>query len=160
MNPFQHMVTVDHNASVIVVNRRPTEADEMLNQRSQGNVECDALDWLPGQSIPPPGCLSRLWHSASTPTKPFRSDSNILCSCGSSDNLWTAMVKSISTHSNVLCLEKSISSMQFLNIFYIFWQSKNMNSVCAAWNVWIPLFIKDYVWRFLNHLNISVPNPS
>jgi len=64
----------------------------------------------------------------------------------STDILGTAMEKSISTHSNcsVLCseksisvssvlhAEKSISSMKFLNVFCIVWQSKNINSVCGA----------------------------
>ena len=52
----------------------------------------------------------------------------------STDILGMAMEKSISTHSNcsVLCSEKSISSMKLLNVFCIFWQSKNVNSMCGA----------------------------
>jgi len=37
--------------------------------------------WGRARSNPPPGCLWRLWRSASTLTEPFRLDGNIFCWC-------------------------------------------------------------------------------
>ena len=42
----------------------------------------DPWYWRRAQSHPPPGCLWRLWRSASTLTEPFRLDGNVLCWCG------------------------------------------------------------------------------
>ena len=42
-------------------------------------MQPDALYWHRARSIPPPGCLWRLWRSASTLTQPFRPDGNVFC---------------------------------------------------------------------------------
>jgi len=44
-------------------------------------MQRDALYWRRARSNPPPGCLWRLWRSASTLTQPFRPDGNVLCWC-------------------------------------------------------------------------------
>jgi len=81
MNPFRRMVTVGHNARAFVSNRRPTEQEETVKRRSEGNMQRDA--WYRGRARidPPPGCLWQLWRSAFTPTEPFRPDGNIFCWC-------------------------------------------------------------------------------
>jgi len=79
MNPFRRMVTVGHNARVFVYNRRPTEREETAKRRSEGDMQPDAWYWRRARSNPPPGCLWRLWLSASTLTEPFRPDGNVFC---------------------------------------------------------------------------------
>jgi len=71
MNPFRHIVTVGHNARLIIENRRPTEREVTLKQQSEGHIQHDALYWCWARSNPPPGCLWQLWQSASTLTGPF-----------------------------------------------------------------------------------------
>jgi hypothetical protein len=44
MNPFRHIVTVSHNARVIVYNRRLTEREETVKQRSEGVMERDTVN--------------------------------------------------------------------------------------------------------------------
>jgi len=43
MNPFQRIVTVGYNARVIVLNRRPTEREETVQQQSEGNIQRNVL---------------------------------------------------------------------------------------------------------------------
>jgi len=81
MNPFRRLVTVGHNARAFVSNRRPTEQEETVKQRSEGDMQRDAWYWGQARSNPPPECLWRLWRSASTLTEPFRPDGNIFYWC-------------------------------------------------------------------------------
>jgi len=85
-NPFRRMVTVGHNATVFVLNRIPTEPEEMAKLRSEGDMQRDASFWRWARSSLPPGWLCRLWRSASTLTEPFRPDGNVFswwtCSLG------------------------------------------------------------------------------
>jgi hypothetical protein len=46
-------------------------------------MQRDAWYWRRAWSNPPPGCLWRLWRSASTLTEPFRPDGNVFCWWGS-----------------------------------------------------------------------------
>jgi len=43
MNPFRCMATVGHNARVIALNRRLTEQEKMVQQRSEWDTERNAL---------------------------------------------------------------------------------------------------------------------
>jgi hypothetical protein len=79
MNPFRRIVTVGHNARVIVENRRPTEREETVKHRSEGDIQHDALNWRRARSNPPPACLWRLWRSVSTLTKPFHPNGIFFC---------------------------------------------------------------------------------
>jgi len=79
MNRFRRIVTVGHNARVIVWNRRPTEREETVKQRSQGDIQRDALHRRQARSYPPQGCLWRLWRSASTLTESFRPNGIFFC---------------------------------------------------------------------------------
>jgi len=81
MNPFQHIVTVGHNTRVIVYNRRPIEREDTVEERSEGDMERDALKWSRAGSNPPRGYPRQLWRSASTPTEPFHPDRNTFCWC-------------------------------------------------------------------------------
>jgi len=81
MNPFRRMVIVGHNARAFVYNRRLTEQEETVKQQLEGDMQRDASYWGRALSNPPPGCLWRLWRSASTLTEPFRPDGNIFCWC-------------------------------------------------------------------------------
>jgi hypothetical protein len=58
-----------------------------MNQRSEGDMQRDAWYWGRTLSNPPPGCLWRLWRSASTLTERFRPDGNIFCWCPSECNI-------------------------------------------------------------------------
>jgi hypothetical protein len=42
INPFRRMVTVGHNASGVVKNRRPTEREETAKWRLEGDMQCAA----------------------------------------------------------------------------------------------------------------------
>jgi len=57
MNPFRRMVTVGHNATVFFYNRIPTEPEEMVKLRSEGDMQCDALFWRWARCSLPPGWL-------------------------------------------------------------------------------------------------------
>ena len=57
INPFQHMATVGHNATVCIYNRIPTERAETAKPRLEGDMHRDALYWRRAQSSLPPGCL-------------------------------------------------------------------------------------------------------
>jgi len=81
MNPFRRMVTVCNNTRVFVYNRRPTEREEMAKWQLEGDMQHDAWYWHRVLSNPPPGCLCRLWWSASTLTEPFRPDGNVFLWC-------------------------------------------------------------------------------
>jgi len=71
MNPIWCIVTVDHNARVIVYIRRQTERGEAVKERLEGDMESDGWDSHQAWSNSPPVCLSRLWLSSSTATEPF-----------------------------------------------------------------------------------------
>jgi len=77
MNPFWRMVTVGHNASVFVYNRIMTEQENMANLRLEGDMQRDASYWRWALSSLPPGCLWRLWESASTLTEHYRPDGHV-----------------------------------------------------------------------------------
>ena len=74
MNPFRRLVTVGHNARAFVSNRRPTEQEETVKQRSEGDMQRDAWYWGQARSNPPPECLWRLWRSHSAQTEIFFTD--------------------------------------------------------------------------------------
>jgi len=57
MNPFQRMVTVGYNPTVIVYNRIPTERYEMTKPQSEGHMQRDASFWHWARGNLPPGCL-------------------------------------------------------------------------------------------------------
>jgi len=82
MNPFRCMVTGGHNTSVFVRNRRPTEREEKVKQRSEHDMESDAWYSHRVQSTLQPRCLWQLWWSACTMTQPFRPDGDDFCWCG------------------------------------------------------------------------------
>ena len=79
MNPFRRLVTLGNNARVWFWNWRLTEREEMGKRRSEGDMQSDTWYWCRVLSNPPPGCLWRLWQSASTQTEPFRLDGNVFC---------------------------------------------------------------------------------
>jgi len=56
----------------VCISYRPTEREEMADWRSEGDMLRDAWYWRRARSNPPPGCLCRLWRSASTLTEPIR----------------------------------------------------------------------------------------
>jgi len=42
INPFRHMVTVSHNATVFLYNRIPTGREDTAKPRSEGDMQPDA----------------------------------------------------------------------------------------------------------------------
>jgi len=56
MNPFRRMVTVGQNGTVFIYNRIPTEREETVKPRSEGNMQCDAMYWRRVTGSLPPGC--------------------------------------------------------------------------------------------------------
>jgi len=68
------MVTVGHNARVFVQNRWPTEREETVKRRSEGDMQRDALHWRRAERNPPPWCLWKLWRSHSARTELFFAD--------------------------------------------------------------------------------------
>ena len=65
-------------------------------------MQRDAWYWGRARSNPPPGCLWRLWRSASTLTEPFRPDGNIFCWCHCHTFMyfthWACAVEDLSNH--------------------------------------------------------------
>jgi len=51
----------------------------MAKRWSEGHMQRAAWYWHRAQSNPPPGCLWRLWRSASTLTQPFCPDGYVFC---------------------------------------------------------------------------------
>jgi len=51
----------------------------MVKQQSEGDMQCNAWYWGCARSNLPPGCLWRLWQSASILTELFRPDGNSFC---------------------------------------------------------------------------------
>jgi hypothetical protein len=69
------------NARQIIWNRRPTEWKEMVTMQWVSDMQRDAWYYRQAQSKSPPGCLWRLWPTASTLTEPFSPDGNLFCCC-------------------------------------------------------------------------------
>ena len=81
MNPFRRMVTVGHNATVFIYNTIPTEREATVKPELESDMQRNASYWRRARSSLPPGCLWRLWQSASTLTEPFRPAGNVFCWC-------------------------------------------------------------------------------
>jgi hypothetical protein len=79
MNPIQCMVTVAYNARVIVKNTRLTEWEETEKQRSEGDIQRNALNSCRVWCDPPPASLWRLWRSMSTALEPLCQNRIFFC---------------------------------------------------------------------------------
>jgi len=98
------------------------------------------------RSIPPPGCLWRLWMSASTLMQPFRLDGNVFCWCLVTSSLFLYI--SLTTFSNhdmkmTHSSSSSTSSIQYQGKQMIYQgqesQSRSLFDICilqcsSRWN--------------------------
>jgi len=115
MNQFWRIVTVGHNASVLVWNRRPTEEKDVVKQRSQGNMRRNAWYWRKVRSNPPLGYLWCLRWSASILTEPFRPDGNFYCWWNATETKHHVRISSSTNH--VSQLLSGVCPLQKRNLY-------------------------------------------
>jgi len=91
LHSLRPLATVGHNPRYIVLNRRSTERDEMVQPQSEGNIECHLLNWCHVRSNLPLCYLWRRSQCASILTEPFCKDGNSFC-------WWSLLTHGLSVH--------------------------------------------------------------